>query len=177
MAGMQGQLGSSPLVDRAASTWRVPAAAAVAGWCCVAALVAQGQELERERIADDEELTVLLRDQTIRGVYSDGDEWIEYHAPDGRSAYWDGCSHVGEWWIADGMACYRYRDDPSHADHCWYVYRKGERIEFVYFPEGTEGPVGAYSLEISRGNPEHLPLNRTDCLSASAGGFSSAISN
>ena len=28
--------------------------------------------------------------------------------------------------------------------------------------------VGAYSLEIKPGNPEHLPLNTSDCLSASA---------
>jgi len=128
---------------------------------------AASQEPPRERVTDDEALTNLLRDRTIHGVYANGNEWMEYHAADGRSAYWDGCTHPGKWWIADGKACYRYPGDPAHVDHCWFIYREGERIEFVYSPDGVDGPVGAYSLEIEPGNPEHLPLNTSDCLSAS----------
>lgn len=168
MSAMQRRTIAALPASRAAAISRAVAAAAAAAWLCLAALAAPAQEAVRERVADDTALTELLRDQTIHGVYADGDEWIEYHAPDGRSAYWDGCSHPGKWWIADGLACYRYPEDPTHADHCWYVYQTNKRIEFVYYPDGPEGPVGAYSLEVTQGNPDHLPLNRTDCLSASA---------
>jgi hypothetical protein len=139
--------------------------------------VGNAQEAERTRITDDTALDQLFRDRTIHGIYSDGREWIEYHAADGRSAYWDGCTHPGQWWIAGGMACYRYPGDPLNKDHCWFIYRDGDRIEFVYSPDGVDGPVGAYSLEIKPGNPEHLPLNTTDCLSASAQGAAGAHSS
>lgn len=168
MPAMQRRAVPSLPAGRVAAIGRAVAAASAAAWLCLAALAAIAQEPPRERIADDKVLGDLLRDQTIHGIYANGDEWIEYHAPDGRSAYWDGCSHPGKWWIADGLACYRYPEDPTHADHCWYVYRRSKRIEFVYAADGPEGPVGGYSLEVTQGNPEHLPLNKSDCLSAAA---------
>jgi hypothetical protein len=153
--------------DTAAMLWRAVAGLCLSACIVLAASAGNAQAQSRERITDNDALGDLLRDRTIHGVYSDGSEWIEYHAADGRSAYWDGCTHPGKWWVADGKACYRYPGDPSHVDHCWFIYREGERIEFVYSPDGVDGPVGAYSLEIKAGNPEHLPLNTSDCLSAS----------
>ena len=154
--------------DAAAMLRRAVAGLGFAAWIGLTVTPGIAQEQSRERIADDNALGDLLRNRTIHGVYSDGSEWIEYHAADGRSAYWDGCTHPGKWWVADGKACYRYPGDPSHVDHCWFIYREGERIEFVYSPDGVDGPVGAYSLQVEQGNPEHLPLNTSDCLSASA---------
>jgi len=168
MAAMQNRSGPSPSAGRDKAIRQALAGVSVMGWLSLAALAASAQEPARERVADDKALADLLRNQTIHGIYADGNEWIEYHAPDGRSAYWDGCSHPGKWWIADGLACYRYPEDPSRADHCWYVYQTSKRIEFVYHPYGPEGPVGAYSLEVTPGNPDHLPLNSSDCLSAAA---------
>jgi hypothetical protein len=129
---------------------------------------AAAQELPRTRIADEGELRELLSDRTVHGVYADGNEWIEYHAADGRSAYWDGCTRPGRWWIEDGLACYRYAGDPANTDHCWYVFTSGPRIEFVYAPDGPRGRAGAYSRSIAPGNPENLPLDGSDCVSASA---------
>lgn len=128
---------------------------------------AQEPEL-RSRIAVDEDIRELLTDKTVHGIYADGNKWLEYHSPGGISAYWDGCTHPGEWWVADGLICYRYPGDPAQADHCWFVYRDSERIEFVYYADGPGGPIGAYSLDITAGNSEHLPLGTSDCLSAGA---------
>jgi hypothetical protein len=130
---------------------------------------AVAQELEpRSRIAGDEDIRELLTDKTIHGIYADGNKWLEYHAPNGLTAYWDGCTHPGEWWVADGLVCYRYPEDPAQADYCWFVYREDGQIEFVSSPDGADGPVGAYSEDITTGNSEHLPLGASDCLSADA---------
>jgi hypothetical protein len=147
-------------------------AAAAFGWLWLASPASQAQDADRQRVADDDKLSGLLLDQTVHGIYSDGGEWFEYHAADGRCAYWDGCSHPGQWWVTAGLVCYRYPGDPAKVDHCWYVYQTDRRIEFVYALDGPHGPVGAYSLEILPGNPEHLPLGRSDCLSAAIPGSS-----
>src|SRR6185369_10428793 len=49
------------------------------------------------------EIRAKLDDVTIYGRYIDnGDEWVEYHLADGRTAYWEkGCTYPGKWWIAD----------------------------------------------------------------------------
>src|SRR5262245_26484454 len=119
MAAMQKAPGHSPAAGSVAAKLRRAAAGfCLMGLACLVAAAGNAQEQSRERIADDGALADLLRDQTIHGVYSDGSEWMEYHAADGRSAYWDGCTHPGQWWVAHGMACYRYPGDPSHVDHC-----------------------------------------------------------
>jgi hypothetical protein len=130
---------------------------------------AQDQETARERVGDNTELEDLLRDRTIHGVYTDGNKWLEYHAPNGLTAYWDGCTHPGKWWVADGLVCYSYPEDPAQEEYCWFVYREDGQVEFVSSPDGPDGPVGAYSEEITSGNSEHLPLGASDCLSADGG--------
>lgn len=148
---------------------RALAFALAIAWLGPLAAAAQDRELARERVGDNTELEDLLRNRTIHGIYSDGNKWLEYHAPNGLTAYWDGCTHPGEWWVAEGLVCYRYPEDPAQADYCWFVYREDEQIEFVSSPDGPDGPVGAYSEEITTGNSEHLPLGASDCLSADAG--------
>ena len=68
------------------------------------------------------------------------------------------------------MVCYRYPGDPAHVDHCWFVYREDEQIEFVSSPDGRRRAGWTPTLEeITTGNSEHLPLGASDCLSADAG--------
>jgi hypothetical protein len=140
----------------------------------LSAAVAQDREPPRVRIDDNGAIEDLLRDRTIRGTYADGTTWIEYHAPNGLTAYWDGCTHPGEWWVADGLLCYRYPEDPAGEDYCWFVFQNENQLEFVDSLDGVDGPVGGTTEEITVGNSAHLPLGASDCLSAAAGAPSTA---
>jgi hypothetical protein len=118
------------------------------------------------RIAGEAELRRALSGRTFYGRYEDGIDWIEYYAPNGRSAYWDGCTHDGDWWIADGRACFRYRGDAPGRHYCWMVYRSGSQYEFFMPDDGISGPARAYTTAVREGNREHLPLDADDCVSA-----------
>lgn len=133
----------------------------------IAASFAAGEET-RQRLVGHDSLRALFADHTFRGRYADGTLWIEYYAPDGRSAYWDGCTHEGEWWIAEDLVCFHYFGDARDAEYCWYIFRRGERLEFVMSDRSEFGPVGAYTESIERGNAEPLPLDTDNCLSAEA---------
>jgi hypothetical protein len=139
------------------------------------AAIGQDREPLRERIDDNGAIEDLLRDRTVRGIYADGTTWIEYHAPNGLTAYWDGCTHPGEWWVTDGLLCYRYPEDPAGADYCWFVFQDDDQFQFVDSLYGPDGPVGGTTEEITTGNSEHLPLGASDCLSAAAGAPSGAL--
>src|SRR5215510_14862261 len=83
------------------------------------------------RILGEEALRAALSNRTYYGRYEGGIDWIEYYAPDGRSAYWDGCTHDGEWWIVDDLVCFRYRGDAYGLNYCWMMYRLGRQYEFL----------------------------------------------
>jgi hypothetical protein len=153
---------------RQRTTRRALAFALAIAWLGPVAAAAQDGQTARERVGDNIELEDLLRNRTIHGIYADGNKWLEYHAPNGLTAYWDGCTHPGKWWVADGLVCYRYPEDPAQAEYCWFIYREDGQLEFVSSPDGADGPVGAYSEDITSGNSEHLPLGASDCLSADA---------
>jgi hypothetical protein len=119
-----------------------------------------------ERIVGESALREALSDRTFYGRYEDGIDWIEYYAPDGRSAYWDGCTHDGDWWIDDDLVCFRYRGDAYGLNYCWMVYRSGSQYEFFIPDDGLAGAVRAYTTDIREGNREQLPLDTDDCVSA-----------
>ncbi len=60
-------------------------------------------------VTDPAAIRAKLDDVTIYGRYYDGENWIEYHLADGRTAYWEkGCTYPGKWWLQDGQVCYAY---------------------------------------------------------------------
>ena len=117
------------------------------------------------RIRGDAALRAALADRTFYGRYEGGINWIEYYTPDGRSAYWDGCTHDGAWWIANDLVCFRYRGDASGRDYCWMLYQEGSQYEFLMPTDPESDPVRAYTTDIRAGNREHLPLGTDDCVS------------
>jgi hypothetical protein len=117
------------------------------------------------RILGDAGLRAALSDRTFYGRYEGGINWIEYYSPDGRSAYWDGCTHDGNWWTAADQVCFRYRGDASGRDYCWSLYQLGSQYEFFMPPEPESDAVRAYTTDIRAGNREHLPLDTDDCVS------------
>jgi hypothetical protein len=128
--------------------------------------LAAAEEPAGERILGETALRAALSDRTFYGRYEDGIDWIEYYAPDGRSAYWDGCTHDGDWWIAEDLVCFRYRGDAYGFNYCWMVYRSGSQYEFFIPDDGLAGAVRAYTTDVREGNREHLPLDTDDCVSA-----------
>jgi hypothetical protein len=118
-----------------------------------------------QRVVGDDALRTLLLGRTFYGLYVGGGRWIEYYAPDGRSAYWDGCTHDGRWWITGGQACFRYRGDVQNAEYCWEVYRSGSEVDFIMRDGDPAGPARAYTTAIRDGNSENLPLGADNCVS------------
>jgi hypothetical protein len=117
------------------------------------------------RILGEPALRAALSDRTFYGRYEGGINWIEYYTPDGRSAYWDGCTHDGAWWIANDFVCFRYNGDTSDRDYCWMLYQLGSQYEFLMPADSESDAVRAYTTDIRAGNREHLPLDTDDCVS------------
>ena len=66
-------------------------------------------------VTDPGDIKRILDNLTIYGRYVDGENWIEYHLPDGRTAYWEkGCTYPGKWWLQNGQVCYAY---PNYHDN------------------------------------------------------------
>jgi hypothetical protein len=128
--------------------------------------LAAAEERAGERILGETALRAALSGRTFYGRYEDGIDWIEYYSPDGRSAYWDGCTHDGDWWIDDDLVCFRYRGDAYGLSYCWMVYRSGSQYEFFIPEDGLAAGARAYTTDVREGNREHLPLDTDDCVSA-----------
>ena len=111
------------------------------------------------RITGKAALERLVTDQTLYGVRSDGLSDIEYHHPDGRSAYWyDGCLYRGQWWATEEMLCYLYPTTTWVGPHCFTAERWAGQLYMV----GVGGAVGMLSIEITdvvAGNSEGFPLD------------------
>jgi len=125
----------------------------------------------RTRIADRAELTRLFAERTFYGRYADDSDFIEYYAPDGRVAYWDGCPHTGQWWVepasAGAVICFVYPTMAPAGPHCFNVYRapasRGDRLEFLLDGSNASWPAHAYTRMIRPGNPEQLSLTASGC--------------
>jgi hypothetical protein len=132
----------------------------------VSAARLDADEVAGTRILGEAALRAALSDRTFYGRYEGGIDWIEYYTPDGRSAYWDGCTHDGAWWIANDFVCFRYRGDASDRDYCWMLFRRGSQYEFLMPGDPESDAVRAYTTDIRPGNRERLPLDTDDCVSA-----------
>jgi hypothetical protein len=111
-------------------------------------------------IMDPGEIKKTLDDLTISGRYVDGENWIEYHMPDGRTAYWEkGCTYPGKWWMEHGQVCYAYPNYHDNAANCFVLYRRpsGE-IQFVAIADAGFAYLASFSLKTAVGNDAALPI-------------------
>jgi hypothetical protein len=102
----------------------------------------------------------ILDDLTIYGRYVDGENWIEYHLPDGRTAYWEkGCTYPGKWWLTNGQVCYAYPNYHDGAANCFILYRRpnGE-IQFAAVADAGFSYLASFSLKTALGNDAALPI-------------------
>ena len=111
-------------------------------------------------VFDPAEIKRILDDLTIYGRYVDGENWIEYHLPDGRTAYWEkGCTYPGKWWLEQGQVCYAYPNYHNNAPNCFVLYRRpsGE-IQFVAIADAGFAYLASFSLKTATGNDAALPI-------------------
>lgn len=110
------------------------------------------------------ELAGLFADRTFYGRYSGGARWVEYYAPDGRLAYFDGCPHAGRWWIDGTAACFHYPTMAGRNTFCFDVYRTpAAGLEFRLVGSDPLWIADAYTSKIAPGNPENMSLNDSGC--------------
>jgi len=118
----------------------------------------------RELIDNPAEIKRLLTDQTVYGRYTNGQIWTEYQSPDGRTAYEENnCIYRGHWWIAGGEVCYRYEAMENGTIFCFRLYHNGPRLDFDYELAPGDWQLNAYSIDVTPGNPEKLPLEGEGC--------------
>lgn len=112
------------------------------------------------RILGKAALVELVSGATLYGERSDGTEDIEYHHPDGRSAYWyEGCLYRGQWWADDQQLCYLYPTTDWPGPHCFAAeVWQGS----LFMVGGGEAALDLLSIEITgrtEGNSESFPLD------------------
>jgi hypothetical protein len=122
-------------------------------------------------VTDAAAIRAKLDDVTIYGRYVDnGDEWVEYHLADGRTAYWEkGCTYPGKWWIADdGEVCYAYPNYRDNAPNCFIMFvRPDGGVQFVSISDTGQAYLASSSTKIMPGNDAHLPVGGvTPCVGA-----------
>lgn len=111
-------------------------------------------------ITEPGEIKRLLDNLTIYGRYVDGENWVEYHLPDGRTAYWEkGCTYPGKWWMESGQVCYAYPNYHDGAANCFILYRRpnGE-IQFAAVADAGFSYLASFSLKTAPGNDAALPI-------------------
>lgn len=132
--------------------------------------LAAGEDAQKpapQPIDNPAELKRLLNDQTVYGRYANGDPWTEYQSPDGRTSYLEkNCIYRGHWWIAGGQVCYRYEEIENGTVFCFRLYREGPRLDFYYELAPGDWQLNAYTIDVTPGNPEKLPLEGQSCTPA-----------
>lgn len=111
-------------------------------------------------VTEPGEIKRILDDLTIYGRYVDGENWVEYHLPDGRTAYWEkGCTYPGKWWLENGQVCYAYPNYHDGAANCFILYRRpnGE-IQFAAVADAGFSYLASFSLKTAPGNDAALPI-------------------
>lgn len=111
-------------------------------------------------VTDPDAIRRALDDLTIYGRYYDGENWIEYHLKDGRTAYSEkGCTYPGKWWVENGMICYAYPNYRDGAANCFLMFvRSGGGIQFVAFGVDGSPYLASSSTQTAPGNDAHLPI-------------------
>lgn len=115
---------------------------------------------DAQPVTDPAEIKSILDDLTIYGRYVDGENWIEYHLPDGRTAYWEkGCTYPGKWWLEQGQVCYAYPNYHDGAPNCFILYhRPSGEIQFAAVADAGFSYLASFSLKTAHGNDAALPI-------------------
>ena len=133
----------------------------------VAPAAVEAQTSARARVDDPAVLHTLFADRTFYGRYANATDWVEYYAPDGRLAYWDGCPHAGRWWIENAEACFHYPTMVGGNTFCFDVYRgapgSGRELEFLTPGSGSDWIAAAFTRTIRQGNVENMSLTASGC--------------
>ena len=111
-------------------------------------------------VTDPAAIRAKLNDTTVYGRYFDGEDWIEYHLSDGRTAYWEkGCTYPGKWWEENGQVCYAYPNYRNGAPNCFILYvRPDGGVQFVGISDGGGVYLASLSLKVDHGNTANLPV-------------------
>jgi len=111
-------------------------------------------------VTDPAQIKAKLDDTTIYGRYYDGEDWIEYHLADGRTAYWEkGCTYPGKWWLQDGQICYAYPNYRNGAPNCFLLFvRPDGSVQFVAIADDGSSYLASFSLKVEHGNSANLPV-------------------
>jgi hypothetical protein len=111
-------------------------------------------------VTDPAAIKAKLNDMTIYGRYYDGEDWIEYHLADGRTAYWEkGCTYPGKWWLQDGQICYAYANYRNGAPNCFFLFvRPDGSVQFVAVSDDGSSYLASFSLKVEHGNSANLPI-------------------
>jgi hypothetical protein len=112
-------------------------------------------------ITDAAAIKAKLDNITIYGRYNDtGEDWIEYHLGDGRSAYWEkGCTYPGKWWVDNGQVCYAYPNYRNNAPNCFIMFvRPDGGVQFVSIFDNGQAYLASSSVKMVTGNDAHLPV-------------------
>ena len=117
-------------------------------------------------VDDPNAIKTLLDNLTIYGRYTDGTDWIEYHSPTGRSAYWEkGCTSPGVWWIQESQICYAYPNYRNGEPNCFLLFRTNGGVQFVSVDGEGNAQLSSTSTKLVQGNQENLPLDKSvQCL-------------
>jgi hypothetical protein len=117
---------------------------------------------EAKLITDPAALTALFADHTVRGIYlPDGTKWREYSAADGRTVWeLDGCLHPGTRRVSGSAVCYAYPTWDDGRPQCFMVYQSKQLTHLVWLDPATGDQwLVSNAVELSEGNPDHLPLD------------------
>jgi len=111
-------------------------------------------------VTDPAAIKAKLDDMTIYGRYYDGEDWVEYHLADGRTAYWEkGCTYPGKWWEQDDQVCYAYPNYRNGAPNCFYLFvRPDGSVQFVGVSDDGSAYLASFSTKIDHGNSANLPI-------------------
>jgi hypothetical protein len=111
-------------------------------------------------VTDPDQIRAKLDDVTIYGRYYDGENWIEYHLADGRTAYWEkGCTYPGKWWMQDGQVCYAYPNYRNGAPNCFILFvRPDGSVQFVAIADDGSTYLASFSLKVEHGNTANLAI-------------------
>jgi hypothetical protein len=111
-------------------------------------------------VTDPAAIKAKLDGMTIYGRYYDGENWVEYHLPDGRTAYWEkGCTYPGKWWEQDDQVCYAYPNYRNNSPNCFYLFvRPDGSVQFVGVSDDGSAYLASFSTKIDQGNTANLPI-------------------
>ena len=111
-------------------------------------------------VTDPDAIKAKLDDVTIYGRYYDGENWIEYHLADGRTAYWEkGCTYPGKWWLQDGQVCYAYPNYRNGSANCFLLFvRPDGSVQFVAIADDGSVYLASFSLKVEHGNTANLAI-------------------